>query len=233
VLYLHGGAYLTYAPNSYIGFLSHLANELHARVVVPAYRLAPEHPYPASVDDCLRAYQTLLDASQQPAGLMLAGESGGAHATLVTVQRARDGALPMPAAAVMISGSFDFTFSSPSININAHRDALVGAGGLAFLQRWFRPNVDPTDPLISPVFGDFAGLPPLLFLASDAEVFRDDSVRAAERARAAGIPVRLKLYPLAPHAWVQVGTWLPETRASLRQIKRFAQADTGWNTEPP
>jgi epsilon-lactone hydrolase len=232
VLYLHGGGFLMYARGAYPGFLSRLANDLQARVIVPAYRLAPEHPFPAAIDDCLHAYEALLDAGQDPGQLIIAGESAGANATLVTLQRARDASLPMPAGAIMMSGGFDFSWASPSITTNARRDVAAGPRGLAFLRRWYRPDVDATDPLISPVFGDFAGLPPLLFQTGDAEVLRDDSVRTAEHARAAGVPARLEVYPLVPHAWHQLGTWLPETRAALRQIKRFAQADSGWNTEP-
>ncbi|MGO8768410.1 alpha/beta hydrolase [Mycobacterium sp.] len=232
VLYLHGGGFLMYAPSAYTGFLSRLANDLQTRVVVPAYRLAPEHPFPAAIDDCLRAYEALLDAGQEPSQLMVAGESAGANATLVTLQRARDVSLPMPAGAVMMSGGFDFSWASPSISINARRDTAVGARGLAFLQRWYRPDVDATDPLISPVFGDFAGLPPLLFQTGHTEVLRDDSVRASERARAAGVPVWLEVFPLVPHAWHQLGTWLPETRAALRQIGQFANAHAGWNARP-
>jgi epsilon-lactone hydrolase len=224
VLYLHGGGFLMYPRSLYTGFLSRLANDLQTRVVVPAYRLAPEHPFPAAIDDCLRAYEALLDAGQQPGQLMIAGESAGANAALVTLQRARDASHPMPAGAVMISGGFDFSWSSPSIGNNAHCDTALGERGLAFLQRWYRPDVDATDPLISPVFGDFAGLPPLLFQTGHTEVLRDDSVRASERARAAGVRVWLEVFPEVPHAWHQLGTWLPETRAALRQIGQFANA---------
>jgi len=130
----------------------------------------------------------------------------------------------MPAGAVMLSGGFDFSWSSPSISINAGSDAALGARGLAFLNRWYRPDVDAKDPLISPVFGDFSGLPPLLFQTGHSEVLRDDSVRATERARAAGVPVWLEVFLDVPHAWHQLGTWLPETRDALQQIGRFANA---------
>jgi monoterpene epsilon-lactone hydrolase len=222
VLYLHGGGFLMYPRSLYTGFLSRLANDLQTRVVVPDYRLAPEHPFPAAIDDCLRAYEAMLDAGQEPGQLMIAGESAGANAALVTLQRARDACLPMPAGAVMLSGGFDFSWSSPSISINAGCDTALGGRGLAFLTRWYRPDVDATDPLISPVFGDFTGLPPLLFQTGHNEVLRDDSVRATERARAAGVPVRLEVFPEVPHAWHQLGTWLPETRDALQQIGRFA-----------
>jgi epsilon-lactone hydrolase len=224
MLYLHGGGFLMYARSAYTGFLSRLANDLRTRVIVPAYRLAPEHPFPAAIDDCLYAYQALLDAGQEPSQLMIAGESAGANAVLVTLQRARDASLPMPAGAIMMSGGFDFSWSSPSISINARRDTALGARGLAFLKRWYQPDVDETDPLISPVFGDFTGLPPLLFQTGHTEVLRDDSVRVTERARAAGVPVWLEVFPLVPHAWHQLGTWLPETRAALLQIGQFANA---------
>ncbi len=200
LLYLHGGGFLMYARNGYNAFLSRLAHDLQARVIVPAYRLAPEHPFPAAIDDCLRAYEALLDGGQEPSQLMVAGESAGANATLVILQRARDAAIPMPAGAIMMSGGFDFSWASPSIDTNAHRDVAVGTRGLAFLRR-------------------------LLFQTGDTEVLRDDSVRATERARAAGVRVLLEIYPLAPHAWHQLGTWLPETRSALRQIGQFASAN--------
>jgi monoterpene epsilon-lactone hydrolase len=224
VLYLHGGGFIMYPRAAYTVFLSRLATVLRSTVVVPAYRLAPEHPFPASIDDCLHAYQALLDAGQAPGQLIVAGESAGANATLVTLQRARDAGMPMPAGAVMMSGGFDFSWASPSVHTNARRDVAIGPRGLAMLQQWYRPDADATDPLVSPVFGDFTGLPPLLFQTGDGEVLRDDSVRAAERARAAGVSVRLEVYPLAPHAWHQLGTWLPETRTALRQIAIFAAA---------
>jgi monoterpene epsilon-lactone hydrolase len=224
VLYLHGGGFIMYARAGYTVFLSRLASALRARVIVPAYRLAPEHPFPASIDDCLHAYEALLDAGQAPDQLMLAGESAGANATLVTLQRARTAGLPMPAGAVMMSGGFDFSWASPSVHTNARRDVAIGPRGLAMLQQWYRPEADAMSPLLSPVFGDFTGLPPLLFQTGDSEVLRDDSVRAAERARAAGVSVCLEVYPMAPHAWHQLGPWLPETRTALRQIARFAAA---------
>jgi monoterpene epsilon-lactone hydrolase len=222
VLYLHGGGFLMYAQSAYGGFLSRLANVLAARVVVPAYRLAPEHPFPTAIDDCLHAYDTLLGTGQDPERLIIAGESAGANATLVTLQRARQAGMPMPAAAIMMSGGFDLSWASPSIVDNAYRDVAVGARGLAFLRRWYRPGIDVRDPLVSPVFGDFEGLPPMLFQTGDTEVLRDDSVRVAARAREAGVTVRLEIFPMVPHAWHQLGTWLPETRAALRQIARFA-----------
>jgi epsilon-lactone hydrolase len=230
VLYLHGGGFLMYPRSLYTGFLSQLAHDLQSRVVVPAYRLAPEHPFPAAIDDCLHAYEALLDAGHDPGQLMIAGESAGANAALVTLQRARAMRLPMPAGAVMLSGGFDFSWSSPSISINAGSDAALGARGLAFLNRWYRPDVDAKDPLISPVFGDFSGLPPLLFQTGHSEVLRDDSVRATERARAAGVPVWLEVFPDVPHAWHQLGTWLPETRDALQQIGRFANAIHQWRS---
>ena len=222
VLYLHGGGFIFYARSTYTVFLSRLATALRARVIVPAYRLAPEHPFPASIDDCLRAYRSLLEAGQDPSKVIIAGESAGANATLVTLQRVRGAGLPMPAAAIMLSGGFDLSWSSPSVHTNAHRDVAIGPRGLAMLAQWFHPDVDTHDPLISPVFGDFTGLPPLLFQTGDGEVLRDDSVRAAERARAAGVVVHLEVYPSAPHAWHQLGTWLPEAHTALRQIALFA-----------
>jgi monoterpene epsilon-lactone hydrolase len=233
VLYLHGGGFLMYARSAYDGFVSRLADKLLAHTIIPDYRLAPEHPFPAGIDDCLHAYRCLLAGGQEPGQLVLAGESAGANAILVTLQRARQAGLPMPAGGIMMSGGFDFSWASPSVTTNAGLDVAVGKRGLAFLTRWFRPDIDPTDPSISPVFGEFTGLPPLLFQTGDTEMLRDDSVRATERARAAGVTTRLEVYPLAPHTWHQLGTWLPETRAAMRQIGEFVREDCGLNLSIP
>ena len=122
----------------------------------------------------------------------------------------------------MLSGGFDFSWASPSIRTNARRDTAVGARGLAFLQRWYRPDVDATDPLISPVFGDFTGLPPLLFQTGHTEVLRDDWCGPTERARAAGVPVRLEVFPLVPHAWHQqdLASRDPRRAAANRAVRQ-------------
>ncbi|MCW2784764.1 MAG: alpha/beta hydrolase fold family protein [Marmoricola sp.] len=228
VLYLHGGGFVMYPPRAYDAFLSRLAVRLRARIVMPDYRLAPENPFPAGIEDCFAAYRAVLTDGQDPAALIVAGESAGANATLVTLQRARAEALPMPAGAILLSGGFDFSWASPSVRTNARRDPAIGRRGLDFLTRWFTPDAAPTDPRISPVYGEFAGLPPLLFQTGSTEVLRDDSVRAAERALVAGVPARLEIYPYAPHAWHQLGTWLPETREALTRIADFVSSETGW-----
>ena len=229
VLYLHGGGFMVYARSAYTGFLSRLANDLQTRVIVPAYRLAGA-PVSAAIDDCLRAYKALLDAGQEPGQLMIAGESAGANATLVTLQRARDASLPCLRAR-SCSAAASTSVDQPLCPHQCAPRCRAGDAWAGLL-----PTVVPTgrrrdDTLISPLFGDFAGLPPLLFQTGDTEVLRDDSVRATERARAAGVLVRLDVHPLAPHAWHQQ-TWLPETRTALRQIGRFANALNGWNDQP-
>lgn len=228
VLYLHGGGFVMYSPRAYDGFLSRLAGVLQARIIVPDYRLAPEHPFPAGVDDCFTAYEALIADGQAPAQLLVAGESAGANATLVTMQRARAAGLPMPAGAVLMSGGFDATWASPSITNNLDLDVVTGPHALAFLEEHFLSGLDRADPRVSPMYGTFAGLPPLLFQAGSTEVLVDDSVRAAERARAAAVVVRLEVFPHAPHAWHQLGTWLPETRKALEQIEDFARVACGW-----
>ena len=226
MLYLHGGGFCLHLPNVYRLFGARLGGLTGARVLLPEYRLAPEHPYPAAVDDCIVAYRWLVeDEGVDPGSIAVVGDSAGAYLVLATLLRARDAGLAAPGCAVLMSGGYELTFDDPSMRYNRRRDPLFNTTAFPFLRRCYLPDGDPTDPAVSPLRGDFHNLPPLLFQVGSTEMLLDQSVRAAERARAAAVEVTLEVHPGAPHVF-QAVPWLPETGVALNSLTAFVTAHT-------
>ncbi|MEK9967538.1 MAG: alpha/beta hydrolase [Ferrovibrio sp.] len=215
LLYLHGGGYLAGNPRTHRAITTRLAHRLGVAVFALDYRLAPEHPYPAALSDALAAWQWLLDDGWRPDRLWLAGDSAGGGLALALMLACRRQGLPLPAAAALFSPWTDLTCGSPSLAENARRCAWFTADHLHFAARLYAGRHDRRDVLISPLHGDLSGLPPLLLHASDSELLRDDSLRLAERARAAGTQVRLRLWHGLPHAWPNFAGLMPEGDACL------------------
>jgi acetyl esterase/lipase len=220
LLYLHGGAWCLHLPRIYARFASILSELTGMRVLLPEYRLAPEHPFPAGVDDCLAVYRWMLDQGYRQRPFALAGDSAGGSLSLVTMMRARDAALPMPDCAVLLSPSTDLTLSGPSLRYNADADAMFSTAALDLLPNQYCPGQDPRNPLLSPLLGNWHGLPPLLFHAGSTEMLLDDSVRAHDRAMQAGVAAAIDVYWGLPHVW-HVITWLPEARLATRAVADF------------
>ena len=219
LLYLHGGAWCLHLPALYAAFAAALSNATGCRVLMLEYRLAPEHPYPAAIDDCLAAYRALVEAPEGgPVAVM--GDSAGGSLTLVTLMRARDAGLPLPGCAVLLSPVTDITFSGPSVRYNALADPMFSPASMELLHDIYCPGHERGHPLLSPLFGDWAGLPPLHFVAGSTEMLLDDSVRAHDRARQAGTTATIDVWPGLPHVF-PVMRMLPEARLALRQIAAF------------
>ncbi|HET7204763.1 MAG TPA: alpha/beta hydrolase [Steroidobacteraceae bacterium] len=219
LLYLHGGAWCLHLPALYAGFAAALSNATGLRVLLVDYRLAPEHPFPAAIDDCFATYRAMLE-SPQGGPVAIVGDSAGGSLSLVTLMRARDTPLPLPACAVLLSPATDLTFSGPSIRYNALADPMFSAASMDLLPDIYCPGQDRGNPLLSPLFGDWAGLPPLYFLAGSTEMLLDDSVRAHDRAMQAATPSRIDVWPHMPHVFPVI-RMLPESRAALRLIVEF------------
>ena len=219
LLYLHGGAWCLHMPGIYAGFAAALSNATGLRVLLVDYRLAPEHPFPAAIDDCLAAYRALLEG---PCGrpVAIAGDSAGGSLTLVTLMRARDAQLPLPSCAVLLSPSTDLTFTGPSLRYNERVDPMFSAAALDLLPDLYCPAQERGNPLLSPLFGDWSGLPPLYFIAGSTEMLLDDSVRAHDRAMQAGTSSRIDVGWALPHVFPVV-RMLPEARAALDEIAGF------------
>jgi coniferyl-aldehyde dehydrogenase len=220
LLYLHGGAFSLHLPNGYRQLTARLAQATGMRVLVPSYRLAPEHPFPAGLDDCCAAYRWLIDHGHAPGRMAIAGDSAGGNMTLGVLMRARSEGLPLPACAALMSPATDLTGGSPSVHSNEDSDVLFSLPALDLVQASYLAGAAAENPAVSPLFGQWAGLPPLLFHVSSSEMLRDDSLRAVERARASGVDAQLKVWPGMPHVFQLIGM-LPESRQSLDAIGSF------------
>jgi len=220
LLYLHGGAWCLHLPKIYARFAALLSDLTGMRVLVPEYRLAPEHPFPAGADDCLAVYRWMLDQGHRQKPFALAGDSAGGSLSLVTLMRARDALLPLPDCAVLLSPSTDLTISGPSSRYNAQLDPMFSPAAQDLLPDVYCPGQDRRNPLLSPLFGNWSGLPPLLFHAGSTEMLLDDSVRAHDRATQAGVPAEIEVYVGLPHVWHMI-TWLPEAKLATRQVADF------------
>ncbi|MFO1407850.1 MAG: alpha/beta hydrolase [Steroidobacteraceae bacterium] len=233
LLYLHGGAWCLHLPGIYRRFAARLSALTGMRVLLVDYRLAPEHPFPAATDDCFAAYRWLVEQGYAGRPLVVAGDSAGGSLTAVTLMRARDAGLPLANCAVLISPSTDLTMSGPSATYNLDADPMFSEVSFRMLPPIVCPGLDRTDPLLSPLFGNWAGLPPLLFHAGSTEVLLDDSVRAHDRARQAGVAAEIEVWWQMVHVF-QVFHLLPEARTALDRIAAFIarHAQPGSATQP-
>lgn len=226
LLYVHGRRFQFDEPPGV--YSARLSAATRLPVLHLDYRLAPEHPYPAALDDVREAYQALLDQGTPPNQIVLAGHSAGGTLTLSALQALRDAGRPMPAAAITLSPLTDFTFSGESVAANDGRD-VISQAELGQVASAYLASADPAGAPQSPLAGDCSGLPPLLIACGDAEVLRDDAVRFAHRAAAAGVPVDLEIFEGMPHGFPVLS--LDASERLLTRIATFTAAAT--LTTPP
>ena len=225
-LYFHGGGYSTGSINSHRDFLARLCIASGMRVLAADYRLAPEHPFPAQLEDSHRVYLWLIEEQGiHPDHIVMGGESAGAGLTLSTLVSLRDARLPLPAGGVLISGWLDLDPRSTSMQFNRHYDFVTRIGIRSMAKR-FAPVADHRNPLVSPVHADMTGLPPLLIQVGAAETLLDDNLRCAEAARSAGVEVKLEVWPDMIHAWHVFAPMLEEGRQAIQRIGDFVKART-------
>lgn len=236
LLYLHGGAYTMGSPRSHRAITSRLSRLAGASVLAIDYRLMPEHRRMDGIEDCRRAYRWILEHGPQGAApadtLFVAGDSAGGNLCLMLLAWARDSGLRAADAAVALSPATDATLSSPSLSANLHSDHMLGPmfgrmaripQGLMLWFTWFSNRMRPSDPRISPVFGDLSGLPPTLVHASEAEMLLDDSRRYVNKANAAGSPATLETWHDMLHVWHAFERDLPEASQAFEHIGRFLE----------
>jgi epsilon-lactone hydrolase len=221
ILYLHGGGFRLGSVASHRDLIARIADASGCRVLAINYRLAPEHRFPAPLDDTLTAYHWMLDQGFRPSDIALAGDSAGGNLALAAMLSLRGGGLPLPVAAALMSPWTDLTASGASYVSRVHADPIHQRKMiLALARNYLGEGGDPRDPLASPVFADLAGLPPLLIQVGDRETVRDDSTVLAERARAAGIDAELQVWDGMIHVF-QMFSEIAEARGAIVVLSEF------------
>jgi epsilon-lactone hydrolase len=215
VLYFHGGVYVMSDAFLAAGLASQVARRTDAKVISVDYRLAPEHPYPAAVDDALAAYEALLQTGVAPSEIAFAGESAGGGLVIATLVNARAHGLPLPAAAFVMSPYVDLTLAGTTMETRREVDPLLSRELLEARIPDYTAGQDAALPLISPIFADLSGLPPLIIQAGSHEVLLDDAVRLAGRAATADVEVTLEITPGVPHVFQAYSPMLDEAGAAL------------------
>ena len=227
LLYVHGGGYVVGSLTTHRELVSRLARAAGARVLNVDYRLAPEHPFPAAVEDATAAYRWLLAQGVESGHVAVGGDSAGGGLTLATLLALRDAGDPLPAAGICLSPWTDLEGTGASAEPGAVDDPLVALEGLREMARQYARPDDMRHPHASPLYGDYAGIPPLLLQVGTREILLDDATRLAERARAAGVDVELEPWEGLIHVWQLFGPQVPEGIDAVRNIGGFFRKHAG------
>ncbi len=221
ILYLHGGGYVVGSINTHRSLAGEISRCAQAVVLLIAYRLAPEEPFPAAVDDGVASLRWLIAQGFSPNNLAISGDSAGGGLTLATLIAARDNSIPMPAAAVVISPWADMTCSNESYRTRAAADPMVTVHGLRRMAGLYVKSNDPTHPYASPNLADLRGLPPVLVHVGRDEILLDDAVIFDEKAKAAGVECRLEIWDNMIHVWHAFHPMLDEGKKGIERVGGF------------
>lgn len=226
ILYLHGGGYVTGSIEPYRMMCSLLATYTGIKTLTPNYRLAPEHPFPAALDDALKTYRWLLKQGHSPVDIIICGDSAGGGLSLATVIALRDNNESLPAATVCLSPWTDLTLKNKTHVTNAKVESMLRADVLHEWASAYAGESNLNNPLISPIHADLHGLPPLFIQVGSDEVLLDDSILLAEKAKATGVDVTLKIHDNMWHVWMVLGELIPESKKAFEEIAIFISAHT-------
>ena len=225
ILHIHGGAFFLGSMNTHRAFVSDLAASTQMQVIHLDYPLSPEHPYPEAIDALFDVYQLLLGQGIQAKDIILSGDSCGANLALALALRIRDEQRPQVSGLILLSPFLDLSLTSESIRYNSKLDALLSIEALETGIDYYVPEqIDPADPLVSPLFDDLADLPPTLVQVGSKEILLDDAQRFKDKATKAGVDVTFKLYTGMWHNFQMFNAWFPEAKMALDDIATFAQA---------
>jgi epsilon-lactone hydrolase len=222
LLWLHGGGYNLLEARHVARMVGHFAKAMRVQALALDFRRAPEHPFPAALDDAVGAYAWCRDQGYSWIGL--GGDSAGAGHAAATMLAVRQAGLPLPDVGVLISGWFDLNLTFPSLTERDARDPMNNAAGMAMLRDHYLVGHSTDDPLASPILGDLTGLPPLYISVSEDEVLHDDSIEFAQRAKAAGVAVELEILDHVPHVHTFWAGNLPEADSTIQRVAEWAQA---------
>jgi len=222
ILYLHGGGYVQGSIISHQDLAQRISSVSKTKLLILDYRLAPEHPFPAALEDSISAYEWLINnEGYNPKNLIIAGDSAGGGLTLATLVKLRDQGISLPAAAVCLSPWTDLALTGDSMKLKVHEDPFVSPDGLMFYARLYLGKTDPKNPFASPLYADFGGLPPLCIQVGSAEILLDDSTRLAKRAREAGVEVQLDIWEDMIHVFQAFAVMAPEGTEGINKIGEF------------
>lgn len=231
LIHFHGGGYTAGSAAAYRGLSARLSAATARPVVTVDYRLAPEHPFPAALEDCVATYRWLVrEAGVAPRRIVLAGDSAGGNFMVACMVTLRDAGEALPAAAVGLSAQFDMTLSGGSVTERADRDPVISPESIRNCAAAYVGKADPRDPRVSPLFADLTGLPPLLLQVGSDEMLRDDNARLAARAKAAGVDATFEEWPDMIHVWHLFSDRLAEGRDALTRIGTFVERHAPRNT---
>lgn len=226
LLYIHGGGFVSGSGGFYLAQAAHISASAKCAVLLPDYRLAPEHPFPAGLDDCVLAHKWMTangpEGAKSSRATFVAGDSAGGNLTLATLLALRDRKMTLPAGGISISPCTDFTLTSESLK--SVNDPIISAKTMPVFRQHYLGRTDAKNPLASPVFGDYRGLPPLLIQIGEHEMLRDDGIRVAKKARADGTFVKLEVWPGMFHVFQSHEPLLPEAREAINHIAEFMQS---------
>jgi acetyl esterase/lipase len=223
VLFLHGGAYMVGSFRNYGNFTWRFGRATRAGVLAIDYRLAPEHPFPAALEDAFAAYHWLLGRGAVPGRILVAGDSAGGGLTLALLMKLRDDNIPLPAGAVAMSPWTDLAVTGGSMQTNAESDPMLVASEVPRQAQLYLGGANPRDPYASPLYGDARGLPPVLIQVGSDEVLLDDAVRMADKLKVAGGEAELQVWRDMPHVFQLLAAVVPEAQAAVAEIARFSR----------
>jgi len=222
ILYLHGGGYTEGSITSHQDLAQRISKASKIRVLILDYRLAPEHPFPAALEDSISAYNWLINSmGYNPKNLIIAGDSAGGGLTIATLVKLRDQGVQLPAAGVCLSPWTDLALTGDSIKLKLHEDPFVSPDELVFAANLYLGKTDPKNPYASPLYANFEGLPPLCIQVGTAEIILDDSTRLAKRAKGAGVEVQLDIWEDMIHVFQAFAVMAPEGTEGINKIGEF------------
>jgi epsilon-lactone hydrolase len=227
ILYFHSGVYVIGSAAATVPLVGDLVRRTGVNAITLDYRLAPEHPYPAALEDARAAYEGLLEQGTDPGQIVLAGESAGGGLAVATLLASREAGLPMPSCAFLMSPYADLTLSGETLVERQSLDPILTLEGLRVRAPEYVAGADAADPLISPIFGDLSGLPPLLIQVGSHEILLSDALRLAGRAATADVAVTLDVTPGVPHVFQGFAAVLDEAGAALDRASDFVKAQLG------
>lgn len=223
ILYLHGGGYEYCSVHTHRTLAAGIGKAAGVKVLIPEYRLAPEHPFPAAIEDAVRVYHWLLEQGYQSSNIIFAGDSAGGGLCLAAALVLRDQNKPLPAAIVCLSPWVDLTSGGESYAKNKEVDPYLNVEGVRKVASEYAGRESLDHPLISPVFADLTGLPPIFIQVGSHEILQSDAELLADKARKAGVPVSIKLWKGMWHVWQMSGELLPESRRAIQEIGEFVK----------